>query len=119
MRFYLDEDQSYRVARRARELGADVTSASEQGRMGLEDRDQLLFAAEEGRAIVTRNQRHFAPLTLEFQRRAMPHAGVLFLPPSLPNEAFEAIAQAIAAYDREHPDGMPPYMVDYLRPVRP
>jgi hypothetical protein len=28
------------------------------------------------------------------------------------------IAAAISAYDHEHPDGMPPDMLDYLRPVR-
>lgn len=118
MRFYLDEDQSDIVAIIARERGSDVTCSHEDGRGGTPDDAQLEYAAVQGRAIVTRNYPDFDRLTLEFQRQGRPHAGVLFVPPSMRNRDFRAIAAAIVRYDREHPDGMPPYMIDYLVPVR-
>ena len=118
MRFYLDEDQSDVVAVIARERGSDVTCSHEEGRDSTPDHEQLAYAAMQGRAIVTRNHRDFHPLTLEFQQQGQPHAGVLFVPPSMENQDFRAIAEAIVRYDREHPEGMPPYMIDYLAPAR-
>ena len=118
MRFYLDEDQSDVAAVIARERGSDVTCSHEEGRDGTPDHEQLAYAAAQGRAIVTRNYPDFHRLTVEFQRQGRLHAGVLMVPSSLPNDAYRAIAEAIVRYDREHPDGMPPYMIDYLAPVR-
>jgi len=114
MRFLLDEDLSPKVARIARELGVDVLSSHECGRNGLPDEDQLRLAAEEQRCFVTRNARHLVPLTklcLEYQ---WPHAGLLLVPRSLPNDDFSAIASALLAYDRMHESGLPSYSVDFL-----
>ncbi len=118
MRFYLDEDQSDVVAGIARALGGDTTCSHEVGRDGTSDHDQLAYAAAQGRVIVTRNYRDFIHLTAEFERQGYPHTGVLMVPLSLPNDAYRAIAEAIIRYDRAHPEGMPPYMIDYLTPAR-
>ena len=115
MRFYLDEDQSDKVAALARRYGVDVTCSHEAALDHLPDDAQLAHAAGEGRAMVTRNYSDFQRFTAEFERHGLPHAGVLFLPPSLPNDDFSGIARAIVAYDRDHPDGMLPYAVDWLR----
>ena len=56
MRFYLDEDLSPRVAAIGRSLGLDVVSAIEVGHRGLDDEDQLLVAARDGRCLVTDNR---------------------------------------------------------------
>ncbi|MGI8552597.1 MAG: DUF5615 family PIN-like protein [Dehalococcoidia bacterium] len=114
MQFYLDEDQSPIVATIARRMGVDIVSTGECGRNGKTDEQQLLFAAEQGRAIVTRNYDDFHRLTTRFQTESKPHAGVLFVPSSFANEDFADIARAIARYAQVYPDGMAPYMVDYL-----
>ncbi len=115
MRFHLDEDQSDQTAALARGYGLDVTSSHEEGIDGRFDDVQLATAAKAGRAIVTRNYSDFTRFTEEFEQQGLPHAGVLFLPPSLPNDDFHGIARALVVYDREHPGGMPPYAVDWLK----
>ena len=115
MRFYLDEDQSYRIAAIARSLGVDIVTTRDLGRGAASDAEQLALAAELGRVLVTRNYDDFARFTRRFLEEGRPHAGVLFVPRSLRGQYEAAIARAIARYDRDHPEGMPPYMIDYLR----
>jgi len=118
MRFYLDDDvESHRILVAARRLGVDVTSSAECGNRGKPDDLQLGAAAEMGRAVVTRNYPDFDRLTREAATAGRPHSGVLLVPSSLPNDAFGPIARALNAYAARYPDGMAPYMVDYLRPV--
>jgi hypothetical protein len=60
---------------RLRQLGHDVLTAFEAGRanQAIADADQLAFATSLGRAILTRNRRHFIPL----HRRSAHHAGII------------------------------------------
>jgi hypothetical protein len=81
-RFLLDEDLSPRVARG---LGVDVESVNELDRRGLSEREQLCFAAVEGRIFVTRNRDDYITLTVEFYRTGEPHNGVLIVPRGLSN----------------------------------
>jgi hypothetical protein len=118
IRFRLDEDQSPDVAVTARKFGIDITTTAEARLFGKPDAVQLAHAASEGRALISKNYPDFIRLTEEFEARQLPHAGVLFVPESMENYHYYQIAEAIAAYARNYPDGMPPYMVDYLRPVR-
>lgn len=118
MRFFLDEDLSYRVATIARGQGLDVLSSHECGRNALPDDEQLRLAAQEGRCLVTRNAPDFIPLTLRFLEAYWPHAGVLIVPRSLPNEAFATIARALVTYAQAHEAGMASYTVDYLAAIR-
>jgi hypothetical protein len=108
MRFFLDEDLSDRIAGMAQLRGVDVISVRQARRGGLTDEEQLLFAGQEGRCIVTRNTKHFAPLSKQFEDQGPPHAGVACVPDSLPGQRFDA----------EHPDGVPPYSVWWLTPER-
>jgi hypothetical protein len=115
MRFYLDEDLSDHIADLARAQGCDVVSSHECGRDGLSDEEQLRLAAGEGRCFVTRNRAHFVQLTVRCFERGWPHAGLLLLPGSLAGDRFAAIAGALARYDRQHPEGIAAYTVDFLR----
>jgi hypothetical protein len=42
----------------------------------------------------------------------------LLVPPSLATEDFPGLATAIVRYVREHPHGVPPNLVDWLRHER-
>jgi hypothetical protein len=61
---YADEDFPFPVVERLRQLGHDVVTTLEAGRanQGVSDADQLAFATSLGRAILTRNRRHFTRL---------------------------------------------------------
>lgn len=74
-RLYADEDFPFPVVERLRQLGHDVVTTLEAGRanQGIEDADQLAFATSLGRAILTRNRRHYIPL----HRRSAHHAGII------------------------------------------
>lgn len=115
MRFYLDEQMATAIAIASRQLGLDVISSHEAGRDGMDDPGQLLLAALDGRCFVSQNYHDMVSLTFEFQRRGLPHAGLVLVPQSLPLRDFGAVAQAILTYGRSHPDGVPPYHVDFLR----
>jgi predicted nuclease of predicted toxin-antitoxin system len=115
MRFHLDEDQSPITARTARQrYGLDVSSSHEDGLDGTTDEEQLLHAGRVERCIVTKNADDFIGLTDRFEHEQLPHAGVLIVPPSMPNDAYARIARAIAWYCTLYPEGVPPYFVSYL-----
>ncbi len=117
MRFYLDEDLPPRAAARVREQGGEATCSRDCGRNGATDDAQLAFAGEHGWVMVTRNYSDFYRWTREFKAQGLPHAGVLMVPPSLPNERHWEIGDALLRYAAEHPDGMPAYMIDWLKPA--
>jgi predicted nuclease of predicted toxin-antitoxin system len=116
MKYHLDEDQSPSTARTGRRhYNLDVTSSHELGLDHLSDEEQLLFAGREGRCLVTKNGRDFIALTAAFRAGQLPHAGVLIVPASMPNEAFDRLARALAWYHALYPEGVPPYCVAYLQ----
>src|ERR671924_1198263 len=72
---YADEDFSYPVVQRLRQLGHDILTAHEAGQAGqsITDAAVLAFAPAAGRAVVTFNRRHFIRLHTEVSS----HAGIV------------------------------------------
>jgi len=72
---YVDEDCSYPVVQRLRQLGHDMLTAHEAGQagQGIEDAVVLAFATAAGRAVLTFNRRHFIRLHSE----VLSHAGII------------------------------------------
>jgi predicted nuclease of predicted toxin-antitoxin system len=116
VRYLLDEDVNPRTAEIARGLGLDVVSVHEIGRRTLSDGEQLEFAAQEGRVLVTRNRDDFIEATLLFFRTGQPHAGVLIIPHTLPNHDSERMAHALAEWHagRAQRGGLASYTIDFL-----
>ena len=73
MLLYADEDFSYRVVEILRQLGHDVLTAQEDGRIQTPDPDILARAHSLGRAVLTHNRRHFERL----DRQGAVHSGIL------------------------------------------
>jgi predicted nuclease of predicted toxin-antitoxin system len=116
VKYLLDEDVNPRTAEIARGLGLDVASVHEIGRRTLSAGEQLEFAAQEGRVLVTRNRDDFIQATLTFFRTGQPHAGVLIIPHALPNRDPERMAHALADWQAERVErgGLAPYTIDFL-----
>ena len=100
---YADEDFPFPVVERLRQLGHGVVTAFEEGQanQAIEDADQLAFATSLGRAILTRNRRHF----LRLHHRPVHHAGIISITddPDLDGQATrinEAIARCATVLDQ-------------------
>lgn len=114
MKFYLDEDLAPQVAERLRRMGLDAVSALEVGNAQLSDRDQLRFAARQGRCLVTRNARHLVLLAQAAIRDQDPHAGIVLCAPSIRGFEIGKIALALVRHARRFPDALGPYDAVYL-----
>lgn len=116
MKFYLDEDLSPRIADILSNRGADAVSAHEIGMIQASDLEQLERATAGGRCFVTRNRNDFIALTVQFFNEHRSHFGLLIVPYSLPGDRPEIIARSILKYTSDHPKGMSPYAIDFLKP---
>jgi hypothetical protein len=74
-RLYADEDFSYPVIQRLRQLGHDILTPYEAGQagQGITDTTVVAFATATGRAVVTFDRRHFIRLHTEVSS----HAGIV------------------------------------------
>ncbi|ETX03742.1 MAG: hypothetical protein ETSY1_46280 (plasmid) [Candidatus Entotheonella factor] len=74
-RLYADEDFSYPVVVRLRQLGHDLVTAQEAGQANqrIEDEAVLAYASEQGRAVLTFNRRDFVRL----HRTTSSHEGIV------------------------------------------
>jgi len=81
MRLLLDAQLSHRrVAEPLRKRGHDVRSLQEEPALdGLDDEDVLALATGERRIVVTRNSRHFGPLTRSWAEAGRDHAGCILI----------------------------------------
>jgi predicted nuclease of predicted toxin-antitoxin system len=98
LRFLLDEDMSPRVAAGLRQEGIDAVSVHDLGRTGLSDDDQLAFAAEHDRVLVTYNRADFQALDSHWREQTRQHAGILWCSErALPRRAIGDLIRAIRA----------------------
>lgn len=97
MRILLDAHVSGRAVGKALiESGHDMRALdSEVEFEGLPDPEVLELAATESRVLVTANVRDFEPLLREWAGESRPHAGVIFVPPSVRNEDFGVLISRV------------------------
>jgi hypothetical protein len=105
----LDEQLAPLIARVLRGRGLDVEAVAERSDlMEASDSDVLDAASREQRAVVTNNIKDFRPLAAERLADGRGHAGLILLPAnrSRSRAATGALADAIEATMRAHPDGI-------------
>ena len=77
IRLLTDEDVYGSIAAALCRAGFDAVSTPDAGRLGESDESQLLWAASQGRVLVTFNVAHFAGLHASWLRRDRHHAGIV------------------------------------------
>jgi predicted nuclease of predicted toxin-antitoxin system len=83
---YLDEDVNVLLADMIRARGFGVMTTQEAGRMGSSDREQLAFAASQGKTILTHNRVHFETLARTYCKEKKPHSGLIIAVRRRPKE---------------------------------
>jgi len=99
IRLYFDEDMSSIVAARLRKIGWDILTTHQVGNSGIEDHDQLRFATQERRILVTRNYADFQALHEHFLNEGQTHTGIIvcFWRPEI-QKMIEALVKTIQQY---------------------
>ena len=114
MKFYLDDDLTPAIAVALRKRGADAVSAHEVGNLGLGDMDQLVFAADQGRCLVSGNARDFCRLAHAAVEQGRPHAGIVLCSSRLRGPNVGAVVKALVQLSGRYPAGLGEYDVLYL-----
>lgn len=83
LRFIFDQHVNARALRRLREEGVDLVHVAEVGLSEGDDPEILAWAARQGRIVVTRNYRDFAPLVQAYADAGRDQPGVLFFSSSV------------------------------------
>ncbi|MBW2428941.1 MAG: DUF5615 family PIN-like protein [Deltaproteobacteria bacterium] len=114
MKLYLDEDISPKVSEILRKKGMDAVSAHEADMLQMSDKEQLTFAADDGRVMVTRNRDDFITLTVQFFEDLKPHNGLIIVPHTIPGSEFSKLASLLAKFSKQYPKGLEPYTIEFL-----
>jgi predicted nuclease of predicted toxin-antitoxin system len=77
IRLYLDEDFHPDLAASVRKHGCDCVSTVEAGRLEKSDEEQLIYAAAQGRCVISFNIGDFADLAILWSRTGRDHAGIV------------------------------------------
>ncbi|MEI8188916.1 MAG: DUF5615 family PIN-like protein [candidate division NC10 bacterium] len=101
-RLYLDEDVDPLLARVLADRGYDVLTTQDACQVSSSDADQLAFAANAGRAIMTHNAAHFAMLARKYAQSGLEHHGIV-LSDQLPfKELLARILRLLDHYTAEN-----------------
>jgi predicted nuclease of predicted toxin-antitoxin system len=103
--FLLDEDISYRVAEGLRRLGIDAISVHDVNRANrqVSDAEQLEYAAQQGRVLVTYNRVDYQVLDAIWRAQGSTHAGILWCAErSIPRRAIGDLIRSLAQAAGQH-----------------
>ncbi len=90
---YLDENVPTDLAESLRQRGFDAVTAFEASRsqQGISDEDQLRFAADEGRAILTFNAKDFVLIAISWASSGLDHSGIILSPERTTSDLLPAV----------------------------
>lgn len=101
---YADECLDHRAVRTFEELGCDTLTVEDAGTRHDGDEEQLLFAAREGRLLVSHNQRDFRRLHERVLHAGRGHGGILLIPQTVPLARLRARVILLIAWITTFPD---------------
>jgi predicted nuclease of predicted toxin-antitoxin system len=103
---YTDEDVTDDLAPALRRRGYDAQSTAEAGNLSLSDEDQLRYAAEQGRAILTYNIEDFILLAHQWHEQGIEHAGIILSEQFSQRQFGELLRQLLRLLDSLTADEM-------------
>jgi predicted nuclease of predicted toxin-antitoxin system len=109
VRALLDEQLSPEIAAELRTRGHDVIAVGERPDLiGLSDRDIIVIAHSESRAVITNNVKDFRPLAADRLARGEQHGGLILLPSARARTRAQTahLADAVAAVLTANPGGL-------------
>jgi hypothetical protein len=74
---YLDEHIQLGLGEALRARGVDILTTREAGKIGVDDIDQLVFATENNRSLLSYDKRHFAKIHYDWMVFKKSHAGII------------------------------------------
>jgi predicted nuclease of predicted toxin-antitoxin system len=95
----LDEHLSPTVAHRLTELGFDVTCVRDRGLPGQDDWDLMEWCGREGRAICTRNARHFQREHEKHLAAGRGHFGIILVGHWPADQLFRALLEFLESHE--------------------
>jgi predicted nuclease of predicted toxin-antitoxin system len=113
IKLFLDEDVWLGLASTMRERGFDVLHVYEVDRGEMSDADQLAYAAQEQRAILTQNAGDFVGLVREYYERNHSHAGVILSPHISKSELVRRTLNLLRALSAEEATDTVRHLSDY------
>jgi predicted nuclease of predicted toxin-antitoxin system len=84
--FYLDEDVSVLIADLLRSRGFVATTTHEAGNLGCADYQQLEYATDQRKTLLTHNRADFEGLAQKYFSEGRPHRGIVIAVRRSPNE---------------------------------
>ncbi len=98
---FLDQDVHLDVAEGLRRRGYDVIQVQEVGRKGLDDDEQLVYAVESQRCIVTFNVKDFVPLHAMYAERQLEHFGIVVSKQRTVSATFHLCLKLLQTHTKE------------------
>ena len=98
---HCDEDVSVVLAAMLRARGFTVTTARDSGQLGRSDEDQLTFAADAGRLLLTHNRADFERLQRSWLEAGRSHSGIIIARRRLPVEVARRLGRLLVRLPAE------------------
>lgn len=122
MRLLLDEMYDPTIAEQLRGRGHDVASVYDFPTLvSVDDRDLLLAAIAEGRALVTENVRDLVPIETEIREAGTAHFGLVLTSnrrfPRHRSQVVGALVRALDVFLNDHGEDEPTSRIWWLRPT--
>jgi len=110
---FLGEDIWLGLASTLREQGFDVIHVNDIDRKGLSDSEQLAYAAQNGRALLTHNAKDFVTLAVSYFFDERPHAGIIISTQLEKGELTRRALNLLTTLSREEVSGTIRFLEDY------
>jgi len=101
LKLFLDEDIHTGLSHALRQRGYDVVHAQDLKRKGKSDNEQLAFAVQEERCLITFNVRDFVKLHNQYAEQSREHWGIIVAQQMPIGEALRRLLKKIGLATQE------------------
>lgn len=91
VKFYTDEHVAASIVRQLREKGVDIVSCQEVGNLGIPDVEQLQYAVQQQRTVIT-GDADFLRLDSQWRNEGKRHSGIIHIKFNHPDQMGPIVA---------------------------